>query len=397
LGTGNVLITGGDNGYQQDFTAAAELYNFNSHTTQALPNMTMQRSAHTAAVLSNGMVLITGGLSLPSGATTATPTSSAELFNPTTDTFTSTGAMSNARAYHFAVTLPSGNVLIAGGCSSTQSVARSTEVYNLSTGAFVSGPSMLTPHCSGQVTILQSGQILLSGGFDSSNGAVVGSEIFDPTSNTFTTVGAMVQERYNHTATLFQNGQVLLVGGSNGAAFLFSSEYYNPTTQLFSAGPSLAAYRDYPAAALIPSSGQAAIFGGGLAPIETISTTGALSSIGELSIRDQETAVVLSDGSVLLVGGDAGSQTADIVTFGVSVPTSPAPSISEVTPVPGQPDIQGYDFNPGAQVLIDGLAVAQTLVDSSEFINFNYSSSGAHSVQVKNPDGKLSNLVIVTF
>src|SRR5690242_13114202 len=75
-------------------------------------NLTRPREFHTATLLASGMVLITGGFTTP-------PTSwaSAELYDPTTGTFSASGDMTTPRYMHTATLLPNGRVLIAGGAS----------------------------------------------------------------------------------------------------------------------------------------------------------------------------------------------------------------------------------------------------------------------------------------
>jgi Kelch motif len=74
-------------------------------------NMNVRRAGHTATVLKNGEVLVAGGA-------VGASTSSAELYNPSTGTFSYTGSMNTGRTNHAAALLPSGEVLIVGGSSS---------------------------------------------------------------------------------------------------------------------------------------------------------------------------------------------------------------------------------------------------------------------------------------
>ena len=72
------------------------------------------RFGHTSTLLNNGMVLVTGGDNALIG---APQLSSAELYNPTSGTFSNTGSLHTARDGHTATLLNNGMVLIAGGNS----------------------------------------------------------------------------------------------------------------------------------------------------------------------------------------------------------------------------------------------------------------------------------------
>src|SRR5687767_8542895 len=75
--------------------------------------MKLRRAAHSATLLQDGRVLISGGMEKAEGE--EINTASTELFDPSTMTFTSAAVMTHRRAGHTATLLASGDVLITGG------------------------------------------------------------------------------------------------------------------------------------------------------------------------------------------------------------------------------------------------------------------------------------------
>jgi N-acetylneuraminic acid mutarotase len=68
------------------------------------------RMNYTATLLSNGKVLVAGGINCAFDYL-----NSAELYDPTTETWSYTGSLNMPRRGHSATLLPNGKVLVAGG------------------------------------------------------------------------------------------------------------------------------------------------------------------------------------------------------------------------------------------------------------------------------------------
>ena len=115
--------------------------------------MNNERQLHAASVLSDGRVLVTGGLS------NYAYLNSAELYNPSTGICTVTGSMNNPRIYYTASVLFDGRVLVTGG--NNNGALNSVELYNLSTGLWTTTSSMSIARQLHTASVLSDGRVLV--------------------------------------------------------------------------------------------------------------------------------------------------------------------------------------------------------------------------------------------
>ena len=204
-------------------------------------SMTVGRALHGVALLPDGKVLVAGGV------TSAGDTASAEIYDPSTGKFTSTGSMSDARQFcgltNHPVTLHDGKVLVTGGYNGQ--VLATAELYDESSGTFGSTGSMSIGRWCPTVTLLKTGKVLVAGGYGSDGTYQSSAELYDPASGTFSATGSMTTARDSAMATVLQNGKVLIVGGSNPSE-LNTAEIYDPSTGKFKATGSLPAVITWP-------------------------------------------------------------------------------------------------------------------------------------------------------
>lgn len=242
LKDGKVLIAGGvdvsedpDNGCTEEFIfASAELYDPTTGVFSPTGSMSFSRWDATATLLPDGRVLISGGFS-DGGFQQVITLATAEVYDPTTGTFTVTGRMSNPRAEHTATLLQNGQLLITGGVddepAQSEETFASAELYDPKTGTFTTSAqtaTMGTPRSAHAATLLPSGEVLITGGGDgTSSSSLSSAELFDPAIGAFSPTVSMMAKRAGHTATLLQNGRVLIIGGSAGSGnVLASAELY---------------------------------------------------------------------------------------------------------------------------------------------------------------------------
>ena len=208
LNNGKVLLAGGV-GSGWTFLASAELYDPSTGTFTTTASMTTARESHTATLLKSGKVLIAGGHKDRREAMTVY--SSTEVYDPDRGTFLATGNMTIVRHKHAAALLPNGNVLIVGGSDKRdwRGQYASAEIYDSIRGECraTGDLSMARFKLAGAVVSLPNGQILIAGGGQRL-------ELYDPSTNSFNVVqGQLDTARFFSAATLLQDGRVLITGG----------------------------------------------------------------------------------------------------------------------------------------------------------------------------------------
>lgn len=272
------------------------------------------RQGHTATLLKNGKVLVAGGISEGF-------LSSAELYDPATGTWSYTGSLNKPRSFCTATPLPDGKVLVVGGFTNNNppdfGITNTAELYDPSSGTWSLTGNLGDDRAWHSATLLRSGKVLVAGGTSAKNTLITNAaELWDPVTGTWTTTGSLATARYSHTATLLQDGDVLIAGGTDDgdvSTTLAGVELYEPGTGHWTTINSLGTTRVFHAATVLPG-GKVLASGGyrrdGWGPsssnsvelydpaIKTWSHTGSLNEA-----RERHTATLLTGGQVLVVGG----------------------------------------------------------------------------------------------
>jgi Galactose oxidase, central domain len=316
---GEVLITGGKDTSGIGL-ASAELYDPSTGLfTVTSGSMTTAHAGHTAVLLNNAALPNYGKVLIAGGDQSGT---AAELYDRTAGTFAATGSMSVAHVGHTATLLNTGKVLLAGGNTAV------AELYDPATETFSATGSMTAMRSGHTATLLLDGRVLITGGNDGSGLGLASAELYDPSTGFFTaTTGSMAIARVWHSAVRMTNGAVLIVGTNDT-----NPERYDSGTETFAAVGDLSSFW-IPAPSLAPTStaslradGTVLIAGGyshvyfgkvvngKCATQTTIGSSdmtasfapgGAAFTAAERlnTARYGHTATVLSDGTVLVVGG----------------------------------------------------------------------------------------------
>jgi hypothetical protein len=229
--------------------------------------------------------------------------------------------MTDARQSHTASLLNNGLVLVAGGKGASHTDLASAELYNPSTQAFEATNSMQGARSLDTATVLPGGtEVVIIGGRHSFKELKTADRFSSP-SDVFTLAKEVLDKRRKrHTATLLTSSHILVTGGDvllNGQGGTThrstpECELYKPETQEFTVVGRMRQPRDDHAAALL-TDGTVLVTGGNKeqGPQDLYDPASrTFAAVGDLQqTRSRHRMVVLSSawgslaGKVLVIGG----------------------------------------------------------------------------------------------
>ena len=248
LGDGRVLIAGGVD-KRTGWIRSAELYQPATNTWSRLPEMAVGRDIESATLLPDSRILFLGS-----------ETSTASVYDPSSDIWAVIANMSQVRFGHTTTLLPDGRVLVVGGRGGLDSwrdhVTSSAEVLDTRTLTWSPTGSMAQHRQFHTATLLQDGRVLVVGGKTFSGKTLKSAEVYDPATGIWTDLRSKRREADGHTSTLLSDGRVLVVGGRNALA-----EIYYPAFDLWGDTNPLRFGRQYHRAVLLDD-GRVLVVGG---------------------------------------------------------------------------------------------------------------------------------------
>jgi len=311
LPNGQVLVAGGCCDPLGGSLASAELYNPTTGAWTVTGSLNTSRYGAGAALLQNGQVLVAGGISYDDFGDGFTLTS-AELYNPATGTWTTTGSMNNIHSDGYEsmpplTVLANGQVLVVGGCCNPATGVGNNpigDLYNPATGTWTNISPTHVARDTRVAALLSTGQVLVAGGSDDLGHPITSAELYNPSTNTWSFTGSMPVD-LNETVTVLQSGKVLVTGVDSS----HSAELYDPTTGTWSLTGSLNTLRGFAQTVLLPN-GEVLIAGGERSSTATASAelynpaTGTWITTGSMQhARWSHTMTLLQNGQVLAAEG----------------------------------------------------------------------------------------------
>lgn len=318
-----VLVAGGGVGAIP--LDAAEVYDPGADQWRATGTLGQARRGHDGVVLDDGRILVAGGFA--EGDVLAT----AEIYDPAADSWSPTAGMQTPRLGHTLTVLGDGRVLAAGGTApegqagagggQTIRPQDSAEVYDPASGTWASAGSMGAARFEHTATLLGDGRVLVAGGLGGDGEeltALASAELYDPAADTFLGTNAMTDGRANHAAVALSDGRVLVIGGGGGArgdSTLATVEIFAARQGSWEQASALTGARRGATATLLQDgrvlvTGGELVQGGSRRSLDTAEVfdpdADEWAPAGTMSCpRSEHAAVLLPDGDVLVVAGDA--------------------------------------------------------------------------------------------
>jgi N-acetylneuraminic acid mutarotase len=299
-------------------------------------------------------VMVAGGCALTGCPSSFVQTScgqvlaNTDLWDPDSGTWTSAAPMLTARTTFAGVPLPSGDMIVAGGCAETnctqmndagfceaQLCTQTTnlaERYSFAQGLWVAAGTLSSPRFASMGVPIGNGNALVAGGCDV-GGCTASTEQWSAAANTWSEQAPLPVPRGFGTATVLADGRVLVVGGCADpacATVLGDATVYDPVANTWTAAGSMSSQRAGHSATLL-NDGNVLVAGGcadaacmtvlASAEIWTESGGGSQFAVAPsmAAARHHHTATLLNNGEVLMAGG-ANPTGASIPTAEVYLP-----------------------------------------------------------------------------
>lgn len=308
--------------------------------------MRQPRVGHTQTRLSDGRVLIGGGLRDVKGILPLA-NNDVEVFDPRSGGFRVVAQMKAVRMMHTATLLADGRVAFVGGTG-----GRRVDVFNPHTNRMEDGGEVLGVRAAHTATLLGDGRVLVVGGltravtyhdgdFHNEQHFLKSIEVYDPqTKSSRPFARTLFIARRGHTATLLDDGRVLIVGGTGRPR----TEVIDVAGGTVEWGPPLATPREDHRITRL-ADGRYLVTGGSAARGKSLDTAEILDAGGTRfrmlenhmqRQREDHTADLLGDGRVLITGGEdnaAGEGRRDLVLDDVEVFDPKTESFTKLRPL----------------------------------------------------------------
>ncbi|MFA3784177.1 kelch repeat-containing protein [Melioribacteraceae bacterium 4301-Me] len=313
LPNGNILVSGGEGGYENSIKISSEIYELNTGKWRYTTPMNVPRVSHDLVLMKTGKVLAIGGYK----------ERSCEIFDPEEETWTMTDSIPTFRFDGQTVTLlNNGNILVAGGYRVTDNLSnfeylRNCEIYDPDIEKWETAAQLNRGRYDHTAVLLNDGRVLVAGGTAETVGTTRSSEIYDPVENSWSVIASMNESRSDPASVLLQNGNVFVSGGDSVGVGIIpvkrSAEVYNVTDGKWRYVADMIDRRSGHDIYYLYQSNQLLVFGGAAFQSTVEDTWETYDAVNLLPIEKgifpikklyEKNSRRLSDGRIVLIGGE---------------------------------------------------------------------------------------------
>lgn len=225
LANGRVAVFGGRNLETSVNCLSVEVYDPDTNAWTVVATLNEAHESALAATLPDGRILVAGG------------SAAVALFDPVTNMVSSGAPLLEPRdAFHRAIALDNGRVLVLGGSATT-----TPELYDPATDTWSATGPLMVNRMAMDVARLPDGRVLAAGGFPVVGGGVplADAEIYDPATNLWSATGSLRDGRLFHSLSVLGDGRIIASGGLDADLVIAvnSTEVFNPAAGTWTEGP----------------------------------------------------------------------------------------------------------------------------------------------------------------
>ena len=303
LEDGRLLIAGGWS--EGRAVRSAEIFDPGTGKFSTTGDCRSDHGAHTMSLCGDGRVLLVPGYG--SGGDNPRP----ELWDPLTGKWELAPAAPRKYYVPASIELADGRILVLNG--SYDVGKRTAELFDPKTGTWAQTGEAPDADCTTSLTRLKDGRVLMVGrggplGFNQIGTSVAA--LYDPAKDRWSSVAAPADVRSGHTATLLSDGRVLVAGG---AFFKPSAEIFDPIANTWTVTEAMATDRSSHAATRLLD-GRVLVIGGSFPmptppglPVGEVfdpKTGHWTAAAKDAEIGQSPMAFTLADGRILVLSGD---------------------------------------------------------------------------------------------
>ena len=171
LRDGRILLVGGSSCRGRDDgngSNKAEIFNPDTMVSEALPDLQIPRREHTATLMTDGRVIVVGGVVAPTHAGPMSATSAVEILSKRNGVWRwqPGPSLHDPRRMHDTVVLRDGRIAVIGGYDDHQAPTASVEVWDGKGTGWLEGPSLAAPSPDVRAFSLKDGRVVIVSGAD---------------------------------------------------------------------------------------------------------------------------------------------------------------------------------------------------------------------------------------